>query len=190
MGKANIQRIMEMLDPDECASVYEIPNIMARESYRLERARIEDFDEFMDLCKGYYVHHFNLVVVENGAPPEQFLKGLVWDILERTNKGGIEAAYKSASRGINGGLSGVIDSIRDHFIKDQEEKYFNYTLMEGVDVMDLNDIKALMSQYLQRYGRHIDGDSLPSADFLVPKFREVLQSHAQIVRSIRSQFGK
>jgi hypothetical protein len=29
MGKANIQTAMAMLDPDKCAEVYELPNIMA-----------------------------------------------------------------------------------------------------------------------------------------------------------------
>ena len=190
MAKANIQKVMEMLDPDKCAEVYELPNIMARENFRLESSRVASFDDFMAICQGYYVHHFNRVVVEGGAPPEEFLRGQIWEILDRNSRGGIEAAYKAASRGINGGLSGVLDSIRDYFVKDQEEKYFNYTIMESVDVMDLDDIKTLMTQYLQRYGRHLDGDNLPSADYLVQKYREVLKSHAQIVRSIRTQFGR
>ncbi len=190
MGKANIQKVMEMLDPDNCAEVYELPNIMAREAFQLESPRVESFDEFMEVCQRYYVHHFNRVVVEHGTPPEEFLRGQVWEIVDRTTQGGIEAAYKAGARGLNGGLSGVLDSIRDYFIKDQEDKYFNYTIMEGVDVMDLDDIKALMTQYLQRYGRHLDGDNLPAPDYLVQKYKEVLKSHAQIVRSIRTQFGK
>ena len=127
MGKANIQRVMEMLDPDRCAEVYELPNIMARESFQLENSRISTFDEFMEIATRYYIHNFNQVVVENGAPPDHLLYGEVWHLLNQS-RGGIDAAYKSATRGINGGFSGVLDTIRDSFIKDQEEKYFNYTL--------------------------------------------------------------
>ena len=45
MAKADIQRAMQMLDPDTCAEVYELPNLMARESFHLEQERVASFDE-------------------------------------------------------------------------------------------------------------------------------------------------
>ena len=52
------------------------------------------------------------------------------------------------------------------------------------------DIETLMGQYLERYGRHMDGEHLQSARYLVPKYREVIMAHSQIVRNIRTHFGR
>jgi len=84
----------------------------------------------------------------------------------------------------------LLDAIRDWFLKDQEERYFNHTVMECVDVMDLEDIETLMRQYLERYGRHLDGNNMPSAKYLVPRYREVVRAHAQVVRNIRTHFSR
>lgn len=190
MGKANIQTAMAMLDPDKCAEVYELPNIMAREAFRLQQARVATFDEMMDVCVRYYIHHFKAVISQQGAPTAEYARGMVWELLEHHYQGGIEAAHRAATRGINGGLAGVLDALRDFFLKDQEEKYFSHTLMQCVDVMDLQDIRALMEQYLQRYGRYLDGQHIAGAEFLVPKYRDVIKAHSQIVRRIRTNFGR
>jgi len=190
MAKANIERALQMLDPEECAIRYELPNIMARDSFHLERERVDNVDEFLDVCIRYYTHHFNRVYVAEGAPPPDLTRGRLFNILEHNYRGGFEASCKSALRGVNAALSGVLDSIRDYFLKDQEEHYFNYAVMECVDVMDLDDIKALMEQYVERYGRYLDGGHMPTAEYLVPKFRQVIKAHAQVVHNVRSQFGK
>jgi hypothetical protein len=190
MAKANIQRAMQMLDPDTCAEVYELPNLMARESFRLEQERVANFDELIDLCCRYYLHHFHRVLAPNVDPPDDYLRGFVHDILEHGYKGGREAAFQAATRGLNGGLPGVLDAIRDHFMKEHEERYFSHAVMESVDIMDLEDVEELMNQYLQRYGRHMDGDHMPSARYLVTKYRDVIKAHSQIVRNMRINFGR
>jgi hypothetical protein len=190
MAKANIQTAMTMLDPDRCAQVYQLPNIMARESFRLQQDRVANFDELTDLLVRYYIHHFKAVISQQGAPTAEYARGMVWDILYHHYQGGVEAAFRAANRGINGGLAGVLDAIRDYFLKDQEDKYFSHTIMQCVDVMDLQDIKTLMEQYIQRYGRYLDGQNLAGAEFLVPKYREVIKAHSQIVRNIRTHFGR
>ena len=190
MAKANIARIMQMLDPEECARKYELPNLMARELFRLERDRVDDFDQMMAVCIQYYIHHFRRVIAENGAPTQEMTRGVVWNLLEHHYKGGVQAAFKAATKGINGGLPSVLDAIRDYFLRDQEEQYFNYTIMECVDVMDLDDVQALMRQYLERFGQHIDGQNMPSAAHLVPKYRDVIKAHAQVVRNVRTYIAR
>jgi hypothetical protein len=170
--------------------VYELPNIMARESFRLQQDRVASFDAMMDVCVRYFLHHFKAVISQQGAPTAEYARGMVWELLEHHYQGGIEAAYRAASRGVNGAMSGVLDAIRDYFMKDLEEKYFAHVIMQCVDVMDLQDIKALMEQYIQRYGRYLDGQHIAGAEFLVPKFREVIKAHSQIVRRIRTHFGR
>jgi len=190
MPKANIRMAMEMLDPEEWARVCELPNYMARESFRLEEERVDSFDQLRDICRRYFVHNYRRVIAEHYDPQDDFIRGMAWNLLEHHYKGGAEAAYKAASRGLNGGLPGVLDAIRDYFIRELEERYFDHTIMECVDVMDLEDVETLMQQYLQRYGRHMDGDNLPSARYLVPKFREILKAHSQVVRNMRMSFGR
>lgn len=190
MGKADIQRVMQMLDPDECAARYELPNIMARESFRLDVEVVESFDQMIEICARYYTHHFNAVIVENGARDLDFLKGEVWHLLDRHYQNGAQAAYKAARTGMNGGLPGVLDTIRDWFLKDMEDKYFNYTLMESVDVMDLQDIRELMRQYHERYARHIDGGNMPDPDYMVMNWRDIIKAHAQWIKAVRTQYGR
>jgi hypothetical protein len=189
MGKANVDVAMRMLDPEECSSRYILPNIMARERYHLAKDRVETFDEMMDIAVGYYNHHHSLVVCKGVTHSPEMARGFVWKILEQSFRGGLEAACKAA-RGLGLGLPSVLDCIRDHFMKEQEEHYFNHVIMECVDVMDLEDIKALMQQYLQRYGRYLDGENMPRAEYLVPKYREVLKQHARIVENVRMNFGR
>ena len=190
MAKANIQTALAMLDPDRCAEAYELPNIMAREAFRLEQERVANFEAMLEICVRYYEHHFRRVMAGAQPPPREFVQGFVWDILEHHYQGGAEAAYRAATHGTSGGLAGVLDAIRDKFLQDQETLYFDHTILEAVDVMDWDDIKTLMQQYLQRYGRHLDGNNLPSAELLAPKYRELIRSHAQIVRNIRSHYGR
>jgi len=189
MAKADIQRALTMLDPATCAQVYELPNIMARESFNLQQDTVQDFDSLMVICIRYYQHHFRAVMATEPTVPEEFADGKVWEILDGSYQGGVEAAYRAAHQGLNGGLAGVLDAIRDYFLKDQENHYFTHTIMESVDVMDLDDIKTLMQQYLQRYGRHLDGDNLPSAEYLVMKYQDVIRNHAAIVRNVRMRFS-
>ena len=179
-----------MLDPEVCAETYEMPNVMARESYRLGRERVESFDDLIDVCVDYYMHHVARVLAPVQGSPMEHIRGTVSNLVDEHYEGGREAAYKAASRGISGGLPGVLDAIRDYFLKDMEERYFDHTVMESVDIMDLEDIETLMEQYLQRYGRHMDGDNLPSAKFLVPKYKQVLKAHANVVRRMRMYFGR
>lgn len=190
MAKANIEKLMQMLDPEECAKKYELPNLMAREAYRLAHEKVETFDQMMEICQQYYLHHFSKVISQSPSPSPEMTRGVVWGILEHHYKGGVEASFKAAAKGLNGGFPGVLDAIRDYFLKEQETQYFDYTVMEGVDVMDLDDIQTLMQQYVERYGRYIDGANMPTAAHLVPKYREVIRAHANVVRNIRTHFSR
>ena len=187
---ANVEQVMAMLDPDRCAEVYELPNTMARESFRLGQDRVENFNELIDIAASYVLHHMSATIAPMTDPPMDHVRGMTWNMLEHHYRGGAEAAYKAASRGFNGGLSGVLDAIRDYYMKDQEEKYFDFVLMEGCDVMDWGDRTELMRQYLTRYGRFLDGDNMASAEYLATKYKEVIKAHADIVRNVRMQYGR
>jgi len=193
MAKANIQRVMEMLDPEVCARTYELPNIMAREAFETPTEPVRDFDHLIDIAGEYYLHHLRRVIGNPNYDPEYtqtFARGMVFDIIDKGFPGGREAAFKAATRGMAGGLPAILDCIRDHFMKQQEQQWFEHTILESVDIMDLEDIEALMQQYLNRYGRHLDGENMQSARFLTMKYREILRAHAQIVRQVRLQYGR
>ena len=89
MAKANIQTAMAMLDPDRCAQAYELPSIMARESFRLQQDRVATFDEMMALLVRYYIHHFRAVIAQQAAPSAEYARGQVWEILDHHYQGGI-----------------------------------------------------------------------------------------------------
>jgi hypothetical protein len=190
MAKANIDMAMQMLDPNECAERYELPNVIARDTFQLDRHRIETFDQMIEICIRYYTHHFNHVIVANGAPPEHMTRGLVLNLLIHHYRGGLEVAFNAATHGVNGGLPSVLDAIRDYFLKEQEEAWFNNVITEVVDMMDIEDIRTLMRQYIDRYGRYIDGDNAPNPDFLVPKYKQVIKAHASILHMYRDQIGQ
>jgi hypothetical protein len=189
MGKANVDVAMRMLDPAECSSQYVLPNIMARERFQLTKDRVETFDELMEIAVQYFNHHHSQVVCKGVKHPPELARGFVMKILEQSYQGGLEGACR-AGRGLGGGLPSVLDCVRDHFMKEQEANYFNEVIMLCVDVMDLDDIKSLMEQYVRQYGRYIDGENMPKAEYLVPKYREVLKSHSKIVEHTRMQFGR
>ncbi len=190
MAKANIQRVMQMLDPEECAREYELPNAIARDTFRIERYTVDDFDQLVDIVLAYYVHHFRAVVAPNAEAGVPLTRGLVLRLLDEHYRGGREAAFQAASKGFDGAIPGVLDAIRDSFLKEQEAQYFEYTVMECVDIMDHDDIRTLMEQYLQRYGRHLDGEHMPSAEYLATKYREVIKAHANIVRNVRTRISR
>jgi hypothetical protein len=163
---------------------------MARESYNRGKATVESFDEMMDEAVQYYNYHFSKVVCAGVTPPPDMTRGNVWHLLEQHYKGGIQAAARAAMRGLNGALPSIYDCIFEYFLKDQEEHYFNHVIMECVDVMDLDDIKELMQQYIQRYGRYLDGENMPRAEYLVPMYRDVIRNHAAIVENIRMRYAR
>ena len=186
MPKANIRLVMEMLDPERCALEYEIPNYMARETFSLRDLRVRNGPELLEVCKRYYVHHYR-TVNHDVTPEPDAVDGEIYRILERF-PGGRDAALALAKGGFGGGVGEVLNAIRDRFIKEHEDNWFNHSIMEAVDIMDLEDIETLMEQYVRRYGRHMDPRP-PSAKYLVLKYREVIKAHAQIVRKIRTYFS-
>lgn len=190
MGKADVEVAMRMMDPEECSRRYIMPNIMARENYTKGKATVQSFDEMMNEAVQYYNYHFSKVVCEGVTPPVDLTRGNVWHLLEQHYQGGIQAAARAAMRGLNGGLPSIYDCITEYFSKEQEEQYFNHVILECVNVMDLDDIKELMQQYIQRYGSYLDGANMPKAEYLVPHYRDVIKQHAKIVEHIRMRYAR
>jgi hypothetical protein len=188
MPSANIQRLLELIDPSRTSVNIEQPNHLAREQYPLKKITVDDYDEFLAIAVDYYRHHIRQVMGRTNIGDEEAY-GEVRRILDSGQQGGMQTAYASARTGMNGGMSSVLNTLRDYFIQLAEDQYFNHAFLTCVNEMDDEDVEKLMQQYIER-NRGFMGQEQAEvrARQLARNAREIIRSHVAYAKRIRTQW--
>jgi len=188
MPTANLDKLLALVDPGRLALEIEQPNHLAREQYHLKRMIAHDFDEFLSLAVDYYRHHASQVMGRNNIRDEEAY-GEVRRILDSSHQGGLQTAYVAARTGINGGMPAVLNSIRDAFIQEAEEQYFNHAFSTCVNEMDDEEVERLMQQYIQRNRAFLGQQQAEiRARQLARNARDIIRAHVAYAKKVRSQW--
>lgn len=193
MRRANLSMILKELDPENIS--YKVSRIhdAMRELYVVQRITVQNFEEFMEEITKFYQHQFSAVISGGHVDvPDWIASGFAREIVDKafSRLGGLEGAYMIASKGIEGGLRTVIDSIYKAIKEQQEEQYINHVLITYVDPLDWDDRIELMRQYLNRFGRSLpEGARIKSPEELAANYEEIIKLHMKALQSIRTRIA-
>jgi hypothetical protein len=188
---ANLQRILDLLDERTLAQEVWLANDMARERYRLERATVSDWDEFLEEITTYYEWHFRQTRGDANLV-KYSLESSASKIVEQaySSQGGMEAAVRNAKTGTGGGLSGVLTAIAQHLRQEHEEHYVGHILRKHINPMDWDEVVDLMRQYLRRFGGDLPrGSRVKKPEELAKNWRELITMHAKVMSAVRDRLG-
>lgn len=193
MRKANIDKLTQMLSSEQHAKAYEVVIVEAPCSFSLPTIMVSSMEEFIGTCARFCAHCAKQVMPTADPKPEWAWNAAI-RILSDSYPGGLAAAYADAKEGDNGGMHGVLDAISDALLEQRAEEYFQYALHECVDTMDPDDVLALTTQLLDKFGGLLyPRGGTPSPASLIPVYvqtiRTLVQTYARFTYSLGSLFG-
>lgn len=168
----------------------------AREAYPLENITINNFEEFMDEIVIFYQYEFS-ETIGNGAIMDAEMafsnaRRIIENHFSRQGEiNPIEAAYRIAITGVQGGFRLLINVIADSLKASQEEQYINYILDRMIGPQDYEMHIILMRQYLNTYQEYIPEDiRIKPPEALAVNYKQIIKMHVEVLDRIRNAVGR
>ncbi len=96
-------------------------------------------------------------------------------------------AVKNGTRGLNGGMIGVIDAIAEGMKKQAARRYVEAVFLDCLDPLDFDTKVAFMQEYLELYGAVVLPDEeLMSSYQLAANLESVVQNHVNLINQFRT----
>lgn len=187
-----LDKILGFLDPRTRAMLVSVKHDEARETFPLQKQTVDNEKEFRKVITDYYKWQFR-AIVPNAEVPDDFAGPFAWSLVEKAygHKGGMEAAFRAAKIGVDGGLSGVLNAIHMQMKKQQEEAYINHVLHSVIDSLDWNQRVELMREYLGRFAGHLSPATKPkSAEELAANWEELIKMTVELLDSLQRSVGR
>jgi len=197
---ANIDQLFEMLDEEAIAQAVSIKHDTVREQYPLESNTVESFNDFKEEITLYYQWHFAHTMGngnEDALMPPEMAYGYARQIIEnyfqrRGELIPLEAAFRVAKTGTNGGLRFILSLLADSLKQSQEARYIDWCIDNAVAPTDYDGQAELMRSYLERYRDYIPNDiRLKSPEFLAAGsgYKELIKLHLNVIGRIRNNLA-
>lgn len=101
-------------------------------------------------------------------------------IYEHQYGGNYSSAYKDATTGMNGGLHGQFQMIMQHLMDEERQNFIAKCFVEAVDQHDFESKCVLISNFLEKYGRHLGDDiEIGRPEKYAHKYKEIVESYSQ-----------
>jgi len=110
------------------------------------------------------------------------------EALRSNYPGGFNTAYDAARKGINGGLSRVLDTIRDHFIQTVSDAYLGRAIRQSVNIEDYGDLTQLMTEYHRRCRYLLDPQTAQCPPIAsATRCYEIIKTHLRMTHELHSK---
>ena len=185
-------KILGFLDPRTMAMLVSVKHDEARETFPLQKMTVENVQAFRTVTTEYYKWQFR-AIVPNAELPDDYAGPYAWSLIQKAygHKGGVEAAFRAARFGVDGGLSGVLNAIHMQMKKQQEEAYINHVLHSVIDPLDFDQRVELMREYLGRFANQLSPATKPkSAEELAANWEELLKMTVELLDSLQKNLGR
>jgi len=134
---------------------------MARSTFILDSVTIENYQQFLEIIRGLYIHLKNAQVTEAVDIVDQSrYQAEAIELAEKTfaQKGGIEAAVQRAKDGTAGGMRKVLDEITDFYKQDQQRKHIKAVFRRFVDDLSWQEKTEFMKCAMERLSNFLPED--------------------------------
>jgi hypothetical protein len=182
---ADLDTLLRALNPDVWYEKVERKHLEARASYRLTAIKVDSYAQFKRILADYYAYHGH----SSGWIPipldQDWSERSAMEALQSHYPGGLNTAYDAARKGLNGGLSRVIDTLRDAFIQTTGDAYLAYAIRKSARAEDFDDLTQLMTQYHQRFKHALDSETAKCPPIaMVSHLEQVIKNHLQSSREM------
>lgn len=186
MGRANIDKLMQMLTTARPVAPFESKDLELVTA-RVDRDGMGNFDDFMDLCARQCAAMVAHLTGE--APRMAVATATARRVLDENYPEGVDAAFFDLEMGRPGEMRHILIVIYDALSREKDERFFSCALHQCVNMTDPNDVQALATQYIGRYGQMVFGNTSPDPALLAPRCEELIREHVAFVRAMQAKFG-
>jgi len=190
MPKANLDKLLELLDEEVIARVIGSKHIAARENYTVQHIMPQNEDDLWNELARFYQHQIQTTT--GNTISDWMAKAFVRKVIERKFSGDLEEALKIASKGIKGGMKYILDTIFSTVLTSHEDDYISSTFMDNLEVCSSTDKIALMTQFLNKYTGYIPPgtQTRTAVELASNKPEDLVLFIVQTRANIRSRIGR
>lgn len=188
MGRiTNIDEILNLLDEKTISEKIKKPHIIARGLYQMKKHVADDYDDFLEQVKSYYIFHYRKAVAES-LPPEEIIFGNISEILKK-NYGSISSAAKTGQNFEKGGLFEIFNLIKEAFIKEHGKKYVDFIIDNYINPQDTEQIATLMKQLIETSPDFLDEEvHYNKLAYMVTNYRHYLELYVHHSGKMKQAF--
>jgi hypothetical protein len=174
------------LDPQTFAQRHGNRVIMARENYPLAGNTIENYRELV----GVAIDFLNFLKKNSeGHNVDLSYNMALGEVVRLLRVESLEPFYDSCIRGLDGGVSGLLNKITEAYMREKEQGYVNAVIARTIsDPLSYEEILGLMQEYVDKFGQFLPFQ-IRNINLLVHDWRQILLSHAKVLSSVRSKIG-
>ena len=191
---STFQNLRDALDELVIAERIEQPHSLARDEYHLASATAKDAAECERVWGDYYGYHYSRCVSHGGRLPDyeavQRAKRLIENQYRRRNRT-ILNAVRDCIEGRNGGMSQMLDYIRDGLKNEAMENFIAEVVDRHVAIDSFSQKVALIKEIYAEYGHLLPARNRNRpAEELAADYREVLRSLTDALRDASEGFRR
>jgi hypothetical protein len=158
-------------------------------TFRLDRARIEDHEVF-EYTLAHFLRHVQAQVLRLSGPldvPWEFYWSDCIHVLQQTyGPSGVIAAFEMARTGNEGGLSAVLRAVATRMAGQYAQNEIAARVNDYWNSLSRDEQFQAVSEYLEKYGRFLPGELTEhNAPRIRANFTKVLKEHPKLVQKIR-----
>ncbi|MDY6838842.1 MAG: hypothetical protein SWH78_12805 [Thermodesulfobacteriota bacterium] len=188
-----LEQLLESIDPSRTVDEVSARVDQAINSFSVQRAIIEDWNEYESFLSDFYRHLLTTVLRIGSGVPEN--RELYWsqcaDLLNKAfGTSGHKAAFEMVRTGKEGGLYQVLKTIGDLVAEKYAKNEISARISDYWQSLTVDGQLAASDEYLQRYGHLLPQELTEgSAARIRANFPKVLEEHPSMVRRMR-QIGR
>ena len=190
-SKAELDKILEDMDPEKINKEVEMKHRDARNKYDLKHHKMPDgadpYEFVLNETIAYLQHHHKQVY--KSELPDHMVSGQARELLERVfeKKGGIAGAQREAKAGR---MDRVLNAIADELEDIERRQYVNHVFNQ-VDPHDFDTHVRIVDQYKSKYGDLLpEGLKQKSSEELAHMYNQLIDHHIKVVQESKSILKK
>ncbi len=181
----SFDEILQQLRGETIAEKVTNPLRMLRQEFHLERNTCETYDELVEILLDFERLYYRRIFHS-----ENFPRDYLWlNVDKHLGRGGARLDYlmPRASRGLDGGLDGIINDLLEAHEREAIEAYVNHVLGK-VNPFDIDTIAEFVRRMRTEYGSAVDEMMHPA--LMMMNWRQLIQQVAQVVTNANRSFGR
>jgi len=185
-----LEELEKSVDPNRTIVQTKARSDHALNTFDLDSAVVNKWDEFRSILARFYRHVENVVLrVNPPLPPNfEFDWGRCYPLLDKLYwPGGIRTAMEIAQSGVEGGLRRVLNDLGTQMAIQYAENEISARVNHYLEGLSTDEKFAAMDEYLKKYGHLLSAEfTYGSAVKIRANFRKVLEEHPHMLMRLRN----
>ena len=180
----SFDEIIQQLRGETIAEKVTNPLRMLRQEFQLEQNTCRTYDELVNVLLDFERLYFRRILHTENVP-----RDYLWlNVSNHLGRGGrLDHLMPRATRGLDGGLDGIIHDLVEAHERQAIDGWVNHVLGK-VNPFDIDTISEFVRRMRTEYGGAVD--EMMSPALMMMNWRQLIQQVAQVVTNANRSFGK